>query len=252
MQQKNRIHIPDPLVNKLRKAKRVVVLTGAGISAESGVPTFRDAQTGLWAHYRPEELASPTAFEHDPELVWNWYAWRREVISKAKPNPGHESLVFMEKQVAEFTLITQNIDALHQRAGNQKIIELHGNIHRFRCYSEGTIIRKLPKSDQVPPRCPNCGNLIRPDVVWFGESLPTEAIQQSWLASRACDVFFSIGTSSIVHPAATLPYIASEQKAVIIEINVTETSLTPYASYTLRGPAGEVLPRLIGQTWPEE
>lgn len=168
--------IPGTLIQRLAGARSVTVLTGAGVSAESGVPTFRDAQTGLWAKYNPEDLATPRAFRSNPRLVWEWYAWRRKLVAEAKPNPAHFALVELERQVPEFHLVTQNVDGLHQRAGSQRVIELHGNITRTKCFDEGTIISKWTETGDVPPKCPDCGGLLRPDVVWFEEPLPEEEI----------------------------------------------------------------------------
>src|SRR5262245_24556036 len=159
--------ISAELVQLLAKAKYVTALTGAGVSAESGVPTFRDAQTGLWAKYRPEDLATPDAFRRNPRLVWEWYAWRRQLVAGANPNPAHLALADMEKLFSKFHLITQNVDGLHQRAGSTGVIELHGNIARTKCFEEGTIVSSWPDTDEVPPKCPNCGGPLRPDVVWF-------------------------------------------------------------------------------------
>ncbi|NJN99013.1 MAG: NAD-dependent deacylase [Anaerolineales bacterium] len=240
--------LPPSLVPTLRQAQHIAVLTGAGISAESGVPTFRDAQTGLWAKYSPEELATPQAFRRNPRLVWEWYAWRRELVTKAEPNPGHVVLAQIETYLAasqaRFTLITQNVDGLHQRAGSQNVIELHGNINRTKCFEEGVIVESWPPTGDVPPPCPHCGGYLRPDVVWFGETLPAAALAEASTAAQTCDVFMSIGTSGLVQPAASLPYLALQQGAVIIEINPDETPLTAIASYVLSGPAGQVLPAL--------
>ncbi len=229
-------------------ASHIAVLTGAGVSAESGVPTFRDAQTGLWAKYRPEELATPDAFRRNPKLVWEWYAWRRERVAQADPNPGHLALAEMESRVPQFTLVTQNVDGLHRRAGSRNVIELHGNITRTKCFREDVVVETWADTGEVPPRCPRCGGLLRPDVVWFGESLPAEpadALEAAIEASRSCAVFFSMGTSSVVEPAASLPYEALRRGAVVVEINPAETPLTPRATFVLRGPAGEVLPKLV-------
>jgi len=245
------ISIPPDLAATLRKAKKIVVLTGSGISAESGVPTFRDAQAGLWAQYRPEELATPQAFLRNPALVWEWYEWRRDLVVKAKPNLGHDYLVIMEKQAPEFVLITQNVDGLHQQAGSQNVIELHGNIHRNKCSREGTIMEISPPAGEIPPRCKNCGAYLRPDVVWFNESLPPYAIQFAWEAAQNCDIFFSIGTSSLVQPAASLPMIAHERGAAVVEINIAETPLSTYATFALTGSAGQILQNLVKRTWQD-
>lgn len=244
-QQSPSSQIPAGLVEILRSVRYMVVLTGAGISAESHIPTFRDAQTGLWAQYSPEELATPQAFGRNPGLVWEWYAWRRELVSKAEPNPGHLALAELERRVPEFTLITQNVDGLHQRAGSLNVIELHGNINRTKCFDEGVIVESWPSTAEAPPRCPRCGGYLRPDVVWFGETLPPQALAAAFEAAAGCDVFFSIGTSALVHPAASLPYQAIRHGAVIVEINPDQTPLTDGATYALQGPAGLILPALL-------
>jgi NAD-dependent deacetylase len=244
--------IADHLIQILRTARHITVLTGAGISAESGVPTFRDAQTGLWAKYSPEELATPQAFQREPRLVWEWYAWRRELIVQAAPNPGHFALVEIEKKVLSFTLITQNVDGLHSMAGSQNLIELHGNIQRTKCSADGEVVDEWEKTGQVPPLCPRCQALLRPDVVWFGEMLPTEALNQAVEAAQSCDVFLSIGTSGIVQPAASLPYMALRSGSPVIEINPEETPLTLEATYFLQGPSGILLPELVKTAWPHQ
>jgi NAD-dependent deacetylase len=234
---------PD-LVSALRNSSHTVVLTGSGISAESGVPTFREAQTALWKRFDPQELATPEAFERDPGLVWNWYAWRRELVARAAPNPGHLALVEMQGLDPNLTLVTQNVDGLHQRAGSRGLIELHGNILRTRCSAEGIEVDEHEASES-PPVCPSCGAPLRPDVVWFGEMLPPGALDAASEAARGADIFLSIGTSSLVYPAAALPYEALEGGAILVEVNPEETPLTPYADYALRGPADDVLPRLV-------
>ncbi len=241
--------IQTELIDVLRKARSIAVLTGAGISAESNVPTFRDAQTGLWASFKPEELATPEAFLRNPKMVWEWYAYRREMVQHVAPNPGHLALVNMEKHVPGFTLITQNIDNLHQQAGSKNVIELHGNIRRVKCFNEGTIIEAWREDGQIPPRCPQCNGLLRPDVVWFGEMLPFGAMDAAFQAARSCDVLFSIGTSGVVYPAAAIPYEALKHRAVVIEVNPDETPLTEHAHYHLQGLAGAVLPELVKTVW---
>ena len=242
------IHIPSQLIQHLQQANHVAVLTGAGISAESGIPTFREAQTGLWAQYDPQELATPHAFQNNPKLVWDWYAWRRDLIAQAEPNPGHFGLVEMEKRVPQFTLITQNIDGLHGRSGSQKIIELHGNITRTKCFDQHHPISTWEPTATSPPHCPQCGSLLRPDVVWFGEGLPHNALKEAIWASRHCDIFFAIGTSAIVQPAASLPLEAKRSGAMTIEINPQPTPITPLMTYTLSGPAGQLLPAIL-EAW---
>ncbi len=246
------IKIPPGLVDSLRGPHYMTVLTGAGISAESGVPTFREAQTGLWVHYRPEDLATPQAFRAAPQLVWDWYQWRRGLVSEAEPNPGHYALAEIETSftchASRFTLITQNVDGLHQRAGSQNVIELHGNIMRNKCLDcnrPAGAIGHLSKVAKVVPHCPHCGGLLRPDVVWFGESLPPDALQAAWESAKNCDVFFSIGTSAVVQPAASLPIIARQNGAILVEVNPGPTPLTGLATYILQGLSGEVLPALV-------
>ncbi len=238
------------LLTTLRRARSVAVLTGAGVSAESGIPTFRDAQTGLWARFRPEDLATPEAFERDPKLVWEWYAWRRDIVAKAAPNAGHAALARLATLVPELTLITQNVDGLHQRAGSRDVIELHGNIHRSRCVRENTVVESWAETGDVPPRCPRCGALLRPDVVWFGEMLPAAALERAEAAARACDVFLSVGTSAAVYPAAHLPLVARDAGATVIEVNKDPTRISNAVTYVLRGPSGAILPQLFAAAWP--
>jgi NAD-dependent deacetylase len=242
----------DPrLVRALRAARRVGVLTGAGISAESGIPTFRDAQTGLWSRFRPEELATADAFRRNPQLVWDWYAWRRGLVGGAEPNAGHRALVRLAGRVPALTLVTQNVDGLHQRAGSADVIELHGNIHRSKCFDEDIVIAEVPESSERPPRCPRCGGPLRPDVVWFGESLPPRALERAEAVARKCDLFLSVGTSAAVFPAAQLPLTALQAGAAVVEINKDPTPLTRVATYSLRGAAGAILPALLEAAWPD-
>jgi NAD-dependent deacetylase len=241
---------PSQLIEALQTAKQVAVLTGAGISAESGVPTFREAQTGLWAQYDPQELATPQAFRRNPRLVWEWYAWRRELVAQAEPNLGHLALAKLEHLVPQFTLITQNVDGLHVRAGSQNIIELHGNIMRTKCFENGRSVQTWPDTDDVPPHCPHCGGLLRPDVVWFGENLPYAALETAVSKAKTCDIFFSIGTSALVQPAASLPIEAIQAGAITIEINLQPTPLTTHVDYALSGAAGTVLPALVTAAFP--
>jgi NAD-dependent deacetylase len=236
---------PDDLIEILQSSQRVAVLTGAGISAESGIPTFREAQNGLWAHHDPTELATPEAFQRNPSLVWEWYAWRRELILNVSPNPGHDALVEMESFYPEYTLITQNVDGFHRLAGSQKVVELHGDIFQTKCSRENRLVLEWPETDQVPPHCPHCDGLLRPDVVWFGESLPSEALELAYRAVNTCQIFLSIGTSTLIEPAASLPFIALNNGATVIEINPQETPLSPSVNYSFHRPAGEVLPQMM-------
>lgn len=237
--------LPQPLLQRLASAKRVVALTGAGISAESGVPTFRDAQTGLWAKYRAEELATPEAFRAQPRLVWDWYEWRRSLTRQAEPNAGHIALVALQNLFPEFTLITQNVDNLHARAGSHGVVELHGNLDVTLCCDEGTPVTGFADDGVTAPRCPRCGALLRPGVVWFGEALPQAALARAELAASSCDALLSIGTSSLVHPAASLPLLAKRHGAFLVEVNPAPTPLTAHVDVALSGPAGQLLPQLV-------
>ncbi|PWH13033.1 MAG: NAD-dependent protein deacylase [Anaerolineae bacterium] len=239
------MELPLELVNALRLAQRVTVLTGAGVSQESGLRTFRDAQDGLWAQYRPEDLATPQAFQRNPKLVWDWYAWRREKVCQAKPNPAHYALAAMAKRIPKFTLITQNVDGLHQAAGSPRVIELHGNIRRVRCSVCAQVLSQWDQPPDDVPRCPSCNGLLRPDVVWFGETLPQAELEAAFEAAQHCELFFSIGTSGVVQPAASLAYFAQQHGARIVEINAEPTPLTPFADFALQGKAGEILPALV-------
>ncbi|HVP69805.1 MAG TPA: NAD-dependent deacylase [Gemmatimonadaceae bacterium] len=243
--------IPDALARALADAREVAVLTGAGVSAESGVPTFRDAQTGLWAHFDPRELATPSAFERNPKLVWDWYAVRRERAAHAQPNPAHVAIADIERGVPAFLLITQNVDGLHARAGSRKLVELHGNIARVKCSREGTIVDtwRAP-DDDLPPRCSRCGAFLRPDVVWFEEMLPADVLAQAEAAARRCDLMLVVGTSAEVYPAASLPQYARRAGARIVEVNPERTALSPFADDHLHGAAGAILPALVKAAWP--
>jgi NAD-dependent deacetylase len=236
------------VADSIRESSSVAVLTGSGISAESGVPTFREAQTGLWARFDPQELATPEAFARDPRLVWEWYEWRRGLVAGARPNPGHAALAELERRVPDFTLITQNVDGLHERAGSRRVIELHGSILRSRCSEDGDVVER-PDGGQKPPACPRCGAPVRPDVVWFGEMLPPSAFESASEAARGCEVFLSVGTSSLVYPAAGLPHEALESGAILVEINPSVTPLTPHADHVLHGRAGEVLPAIVREAF---
>jgi len=229
----------------LRQARHVCVLTGAGISAESGIPTFRDALTGLWARFDPAQLATPEAFARDPRLVWDWYEWRRELIRKAEPNAGHAALATLASRLPQLTLVTQNVDGLHQRAGSTGVIEYHGNILRDRCMVEQTVAERAVGRSPGLPRCANCGALLRPDVVWFGEMIPRAALIEADTAAADCDVFVSVGTSSLVYPAAGLAETALQRGAAVIEVNPAATDLTSRATVVLRLPAGEALPAIL-------
>jgi NAD-dependent deacetylase len=241
----NKPVIPEALIDALRSSRHVCVLTGSGISAESGVPTFREAQTGLWEKFDPHELATPEAFLRDPELIWKWYRWRRELVAKAEPNAGHKALVDLAEQVGEFTLVTQNVDGLHQRAGSQNVIEFHGSLFDDRCFVEGCVVTDTVDVSVEVPTCPACGGNLRPGVVWFGEAIPDNALQDSMTAASSCDLFLSIGTSSLVWPAAGLAETARAAGSTIVEVNPDTTPLSNASDFRLNGNAGSVLPELV-------
>ncbi len=231
-------------IERFRGAKRLVVITGAGISAESGVPTFRGAD-GLWERYRAEDLATPQAFRRDPRLVWEWYDWRRRLISEKEPNAGHMAIAAMEGLFEEFLLITQNVDGLHRKAGSRKLIEIHGNLWRVRCMGEGKVFanEEVPLKE-IPPRC-ECGALLRPEVVWFGESLAEKDLRDSHMALRECDFLLVVGTSAVVQPVASFPTIARNGGAFIVEINVEPTPISGWVDESILGKSGRILPRLL-------
>ena len=243
------MNFPADFISLLRGTSHLVALTGAGVSQESGLRTFRDAQTGLWAQYKPEDLASPQAFRRDPKLIWDWYAWRREAVKGVRPNPGHYALVEIETRVPKFTLITQNVDGLHRMAGNQNVLELHGNIQRVRCSECYTFAERWGDDTESVPQCSICNGLLRPDVVWFGEALPRDQLEAAVEAARSCDVFFSIGTSGVVQPAASLAHAARNQGAIVVEINAESTPLTSKVNCFFQGKSGEILPELVKAVW---
>lgn len=219
----------------------LVVLTGAGISAESGIPTFR-GDGGIWEQYRATDLATPDSFKRDPELVWRFYNWRRDMVFNCKPNQAHKTLATIENLLSDFTLITQNIDGLHQAAGSRHVLELHGSIWRLRCSActERWEDRRVPIPEGIP-LCPTCGSLGRPDVVWFGEALETDVLQNAFQAVSLAKLMLVIGTSAIVHPAAELPLVARGAGARLIEFNMENTPLTPFVDEVLQGPATQQL-----------
>jgi len=224
---------------------RLRILTGAGVSAESGIPTFRGAG-GLWKKHRPEELATPEAFARDPETVWEWYEWRRGLIAEAAPNPGHQALAELEQRVENSLLVTQNVDGLHELAGSRKLVRLHGSIWELRC--TGCQYRREDRSHPLPerpPYCADCGSLLRPGVVWFGESLPPGALEAALASARDAELFLVVGTAGAVEPAASLARIAKAAGAFTVEVNQKESVLTPEMDGLLRGNAGDILPRLL-------
>lgn len=235
----------EELVNLIQQSRSCVVLTGAGISAESGVPTFRGNE-GIWAKFRPEDLATMDAFIANSKLVWEWYNWRRELIRQVKPNAGHYALVELAKWFPEFSLVTQNVDGLHHLAGSDPVLEIHGNILKNKC---ADCHKPIELENDIDPRqipvCPACGGKTRPDVVWFGEMLPEPVIEAAFDASGSTELFLSVGTSALVHPAATLPVLAKRHGAVLVEINPDETPLTGLADYYFPSKSGELLPQLV-------
>ena len=244
MADKNLEKAIERLKKKLVGAKSLVILTGAGISAESGVPTFR-GKDGLWKQYQAMDLATPGAFNRDSKLVWEFYNWRREVLAPLAPNAAHKALVEFEKRVSRFTLITQNIDGLHQTAGSRNVLELHGNIWWVRCTGCGVRYedRAVPLSEL--PRCRDCQELLRPNVVWFGETLDSNILDSAFHALETADVMMVIGTSGTVQPAASLGMAAKRAGAVVAEINLDPTPYTGAYDVSLTGKAGEIVPLLL-------
>jgi NAD-dependent deacetylase len=232
----------------LARARKLVVFTGAGVSRESGIATFREPETGLWAQYDPMELATCEAYERRPEFVWAWYEHRFGVAAAASPNPGHTAIAELERILPVVSVVTQNIDGLHQRAGSTDVVELHGSMLRFKCLSgrhAGFVLDDFAGQEERPPRCPECGKRLRPDVVWFGEALPVDAIDRAQALSAACDVMLVVGTSGVVYPAAVMPLLAAEAGATVIDVNPERDALTAAADIFLQGPGGEVLPELV-------
>jgi NAD-dependent deacetylase len=228
----------------LRSARSVTVLTGAGISADSGVPTFRGAD-GLWRNFRAEDLATPEAFDRDPKLVWEWYNWRRELIATKQPNPAHHTVVGMERQFSQFWLITQNVDGLHRAAGSQQLSEIHGNIWMVRCTACGTVTENRDLPIQILPHCLACQGLLRPHIVWFGESLAVTDLQKSYDSLQTCEVCLVIGTSGVVYPAAGFAAVAKGAGAFVAEINLDVTSNSDLVDVSLQGRAREIVPLLL-------
>ncbi|MGC4903613.1 SIR2 family NAD-dependent protein deacylase [Micromonospora echinospora] len=264
----------------LAAARRPVVFTGAGMSAESGVPTFRDAQTGLWQRYDPQELATPAAFRADPALVWGWYEARRRGVRRARPNPGHRAVAAIAARLPETVVITQNVDDLHERGGVPAPVRLHGSLFAPRCSAcarpapvppdlpppadppvppggpepHGGVESHAPEPPDgplIPPACAGCGAPVRPGVVWFGEALPETALSAAVEAASACDLLLTVGTSALVHPAAEIPLVAARLGAPVVQVNPVPTPLDAICAVNLRGPAGEVLPALVRAAWPD-
>jgi NAD-dependent deacetylase len=233
-------------------AERVVILTGSGMSQESGVATFRDAQTGLWAHYDPTELATPEAFERHPARVFGWYLWRWKIARQARPHPGYHALVELGRLVPSFLIVTQNVDGLHRRAGSEEVVELHGSLERFRCAGAGhpyeaALLEELvaePQGEVDPPGCPWCSSPVRPDVVWFGEPLPEDELTRAWRAAQECDLLLVVGTSGLVYPAAELPWVALRRGARLIDVNPSLTPFSGSAALWWKETAAVALPEL--------
>lgn len=243
--------ISQDIKKALENTQHLVVFTGAGVSAESGVPTFRDALIGLWENFDPEALATPEAFEQDPAFVWGWYEWRRKLLLEVQPNPAHIAIAELAKRVPKFTLITQNVDDLHERAGSTDVLHLHGSLFTPRCFDCGNAYQFTAAPQHsveqaiTPPQCSNCSGHIRPGVVWFGESLPEAEFKAAFEAVQSCDLLLSVGTSGMVYPAAQLPEIAAQNNATVVHINPQKMSAITRHGYSLQGAAGEILPLLI-------
>lgn len=241
----------DTLPQQLRKAQHVVVFTGAGVSAESSIPTFRDKLTGLWERFDPAQLATSEAFRADPSLCWGWYEWRRQKVGQAKPNGAHLAIAELASHVSKLTVVTQNVDDLHERAGSQDAIHLHGSLHSPRCIDCGQAHTLPLKSDALPedgsriepPRCSACNGYVRPGVVWFGEMLPGDAWSAGLAAAQDCDVFLSVGTSGIVYPAAELPLRALGCGATVVHINPVRFDISSQEHF-LQGPASVMMQTL--------
>jgi NAD-dependent deacetylase len=261
------LHLEPDLLAALRRARRIVVFTGAGVSAESGIPTFRDALTGLWQHRDPMALATPEGFLADPPLVWGWYEWRRLKVRQALPNPGHRAIAELAALRPQLTLITQNVDDLHERAGSPRVLHLHGSLHAPRCFDCGSPFE--PPTDAAatadpaapngwravalehdgqrlpPPPCPACGGAVRPGVVWFGEALPADALEAAFAAAEQADLLISVGTSGVVEPAAAIPRVAQQAGAWVLHVNPEPMAPAGVRVRHLRGAAGQVLPQLM-------
>jgi NAD-dependent deacetylase len=240
------------VANWLRLARQITVLTGAGVSKESGIPTFRDALDGLWSQYDPTQLATPQAFRSNPKLVWDFYEFRRHLMRPAAPNPGHYALAALQQRFPTLRIITQNVDDLHERAGSTDVIRLHGNIAQNKCFFDcqgaPTLVdvkRLIWDAESGPPACPHCGRWVRPDVVWFGEMLPRGALERAAQLVQDTEVMLVIGTSGMVSPSAEMPEIAKQNGAVIIEVNPDDSLITRLADVKLKAPSGVALPALM-------
>lgn len=244
--------IPQSVMDAVQQARHLVIFTGAGVSAESGVQTFRDALTGLWAEFDPAQLATADAFMRDPAQVWGWYEWRRALLLRVQPNVAHRAIARLQRVLPKVTLITQNVDDLHERAGSSAVLHLHGSLLAPRCFDCARPHPLAPPAGEPvqqavqPPRCSSCGGHVRPGVVWFGEELPERALAAAFAAAQSCDCLLSIGTSGLVHPAALIPTMASRAGATVIHVNPDPVPVRHAAEYSLQGPAGLIVPLLAG------
>jgi NAD-dependent deacetylase len=239
------ISVSSSLIERLKEAESVVFFTGAGISAESGIPTFR-GKDGIWNKLKPEELANFNAFMKNPEMVWEWYKYRRKIVQNSQPNEGHNAIARLQDIIKDVAVVTQNVDNLHRRAGSRKVYELHGNIERNYCIQCHTFYNEDIEIDEKIPKC-SCGGLIRPDVVWFGEFLPEDEYIAAEQASASSDIFFVVGTTGIVYPAASMIYTAKRAGAYIVEINIEETEVSSVSHESYFGEAGKILPALYNK-----
>lgn len=244
------LSIPKLLLERIRAAQRIVVLTGAGISAESGIPTFRDLGTGLWQNVDHEQVASLRGFRENPSLVWRWHSDLQAKIAQAQPNPAHYALAALEGRVPQVDILTQNIDGLHQRAGSNSVIELHGSLAHVKCSQDGLPVEHWDAQEE-PPRCPRCGAYLRHDVVWFGEMLASDRLAYAYNALEQCDLFFAIGTSGQVEPAASFPLIALKHGAQIVIVNLDVETDVSLQVAKFHAPAGQFLPALFQAVWPD-
>lgn len=238
----------EAAADAIARSTRLAVFTGAGVSKESGIPTFREPETGLWARYNPMELATPEAYRANPAFVWRWYEHRFGITTEAEPNAGHRAIAELEELLPRVLVITQNVDGLHQRAGSTHVVELHGSMNSLRCIDgkhRGFRWKDFADQPEKPPRCPKCGDYLRPEVVWFGEGLPSEALSAAQQLSGGCDVMLVVGTSGVVYPAAAVPMVAKEAGATVIDVNPERDALARICDLFLRGPGGDVLPRLV-------
>ncbi len=239
------MQISDSLITKINNAKDILFFTGAGISAESGIPTFR-GKDGIWNKLKPEELANFNAFLKNPDMVWEWYQYRRQIVEEKSPNPGHMTIVEFEKYFNSVAVVTQNVDSLHNRAGSKKVLELHGNIEKNYCIKcKSRYDNLIISENKTAPKCKKCGGLVRPDVVWFGEMLPQDVFNEAEKLAMRSDICFVIGTSAVVYPAANIPFVAKQYGSVLVEINITQTGLTNFCDYSIMGNSGEVLPLIL-------